>query len=208
MKKSTLGRYFNSKPYSRNGDGVPEDVLWQGSAIVLGSGVKLVHTGVHHLQVNSETVLKNSQILTFASSHKYTVLLLEKYPIALCPGIRGQDPVDCSSRVKTVYNTHCYTGSAENVQVLRYTQSGNGRFLAYIPPRWENQPRAGKGGGCTTFIIMYKVAVYAPAEWTDTLTLFHLYQYLYSVSVDTTFGCCVLSTYSKTAKTHCIAHAS
>ncbi len=51
--------------------GVPEDVLWQGSAVVLGSGVKLVHTGVHHLQVNSEMVLKNSKILTFASSHKY-----------------------------------------------------------------------------------------------------------------------------------------
>jgi hypothetical protein len=26
-----------------------------------------------------------------------------------------------------------------------------------------------------------KVAVYAPAEWADTLTLFHLYQYMYSV---------------------------
>ncbi len=27
----------------------------------------------------------------------------------------------------------------------------------------------------------YQVAVYAPAEWADTLTLFHLYQYIYSV---------------------------
>jgi hypothetical protein len=38
---------------------------------------------------------------------------------------------------------------------------------------------AGKGGGCTptpfiTFTITSKVAVYAPAEWADTLTLFHL----------------------------------
>ncbi len=40
----------------------------------------------------------------------------------------------------------------------------------------------GGGGGCTPFpfkpnIITYKVAVYAPAE----CTLFHLYQYMYSV---------------------------
>jgi hypothetical protein len=33
----------------------------------------------------------------------------------------------------------------------------------------------------TTFTITSKVAVYAPAEWADTLTLFHLYQYMYSV---------------------------
>jgi hypothetical protein len=35
----------------------------------------------------------------------------------------------------------------------------------------------------TTFTITSKVAVYAPAEWADTLTLFHLYQYMYSVLV-------------------------
>jgi hypothetical protein len=29
--------------------------------------------------------------------------------------------------------------------------------------------------------ITYKVAVYAPAEWAGTLTLFHLYQYMYFV---------------------------
>ncbi len=48
---------------------------------------------------------------------------------------------------------------------------------------------AGKGGGCTgarpppliTLTLTSKVAVYAPAEWADTLTLFHLYQYMYSV---------------------------
>ena len=37
----------------------------------------------------------------------------------------------------------------------------------------------GEGGGAPpppiiTFTITSKVAVYAPAEWTDTLTLFHL----------------------------------
>jgi hypothetical protein len=45
---------------------------------------------------------------------------------------------------------------------------------------------AGEGGGCTpppliTFTLTSKVAVYAPAEWADTLTLFHLFQYMYSV---------------------------
>jgi hypothetical protein len=33
----------------------------------------------------------------------------------------------------------------------------------------------------TTFTLTSKVAVYAPAKWADTLTLFHLYQYMYSV---------------------------
>jgi hypothetical protein len=32
-----------------------------------------------------------------------------------------------------------------------------------------------------TFTITSKVAVYAPAEWADTLTLFHLYENMYSV---------------------------
>jgi hypothetical protein len=32
-----------------------------------------------------------------------------------------------------------------------------------------------------TFTLTSKVAVYAPTEWTDTLTLFHLYQYVYPV---------------------------
>jgi hypothetical protein len=39
--------------------------------------------------------------------------------------------------------------------------------------------QAGEGGGAhppsfITFTITSKVAVYAPAEWADTLTLFHL----------------------------------
>jgi hypothetical protein len=41
------------------------------------------------------------------------------------------------------------------------------------------QAGEGGGGGCMptpfiTFTITSKVAVYAPAEWADTLTLFHL----------------------------------
>jgi hypothetical protein len=32
-----------------------------------------------------------------------------------------------------------------------------------------------------TFTIASKVAVYAPAEWADTLTLFHLLENMYSV---------------------------
>jgi hypothetical protein len=31
------------------------------------------------------------------------------------------------------------------------------------------------------FTITYEVAVYAPAEWADTLPLFHLYPYMYYV---------------------------
>ncbi len=39
--------------------------------------------------------------------------------------------------------------------------------------------QAGEGGGArlspfSTFTITCKVAVYAPAEWADTLTQFHL----------------------------------
>jgi hypothetical protein len=46
---------------------------------------------------------------------------------------------------------------------------------------------AGGGWGCArpppliTFTLTGKVAVYAPAEWADTLTLFHLYENMYSV---------------------------
>ncbi len=45
---------------------------------------------------------------------------------------------------------------------------------------------AGDGGGARpppfiTFTITSKVAVYAPAEWEDTLTLFNLYENMYSV---------------------------
>jgi hypothetical protein len=53
----------------------------------------------------------------------------------------------------------------------------------------EKLAQAGESGGWgtarppsfTTVTITYKVAVYAPAEWADTLTLFHLY-HMYSVS--------------------------
>jgi hypothetical protein len=53
-------------------------------------------------------------------------------------------------------------------------RSGNGRFLAYI--MMEKLAQAGEGGGCKppfiTFTITYKVAVYAQAEWADTITLY------------------------------------
>jgi hypothetical protein len=47
-------------------------------------------------------------------------------------------------------------------------------------------PGAGKDRGArqppfTTFTITYKVAVLAPAEWAETLTLSHLYQYMNSM---------------------------
>jgi hypothetical protein len=49
--------------------------------------------------------------------------------------------------------------------------------------RWKNKSRmvgAGDAGPPPFSIvtITYKVAVYAPAEWADTLNLFHLYQYV------------------------------
>ncbi len=54
------------------------------------------------------------------------------------------------------------------------------RVKKKISPGWW-----GWGGGrpppFITFTITSKVAVYAPAEWADTLTLFHLYQCMYSV---------------------------
>ncbi len=47
---------------------------------------------------------------------------------------------------------------------------------------------AGEGGGggarpppLIIFTLTSRVAVYNPAEWADTLTLFHLYQYMDSV---------------------------
>ncbi len=50
----------------------------------------------------------------------------------------------------------------------------------------EKLAQVGEGEGCTPTpfhysTITYKVVVFAPAEWADTLTLFHLYQYMYSV---------------------------
>jgi hypothetical protein len=53
---------------------------------------------------------------------------------------------------------------------------------------------AGEGGGARpppfiTFTITSKVAVYAPAEWADTLTLFISSKNMYSV--DLTIAACV-----------------
>ncbi len=69
-----------------------------------------------------------------------------------------------------------------------YTQSGNGFFLASIPSWRKTSPGWVRVGGArppafTLFTITYKVAVYAPAERADTLILFHLYQYMYSVVI-------------------------
>ncbi len=46
-------------------------------------------------------------------------------------------------------------------------------------------PDHGERGGAsfTLVTITYKVAVYAPAERADTLPLFHLYHYMYSMVV-------------------------
>jgi hypothetical protein len=54
------------------------------------------------------------------------------------------------------------------------------------PIMMEKSALAGEDGGCTAnplqpITITYEVAVCAPAEGADTLTLFHLYQYMYSV---------------------------
>ncbi len=50
----------------------------------------------------------------------------------------------------------------------------------------EKSAKPGEGGGArpppfTLFTITYKVVVYAPAERADTLPLFLLYPYMYSV---------------------------
>ncbi len=53
----------------------------------------------------------------------------------------------------------------------------------------EKSARAGEDGGarpppCTISTITYKVVVYALAERADTLSLFLLYPYMYSVVVN------------------------
>ncbi len=47
----------------------------------------------------------------------------------------------------------------------------------------EKSPLAGEGGGvhAQAITIPHEVAMYAPAEGADTLPLFHLYPYMYSV---------------------------
>ncbi len=69
------------------------------------------------------------------------------------------------------------------VLATEYTQSGNSRVHSIM---MEKLAKADEGrGACpppfTLFTITNKVAVYAPAERADTLTLFHLYSYMYSV---------------------------
>jgi hypothetical protein len=68
-----------------------------------------------------------------------------------------------------------------------YTQVGNADFWRIRSIMMETSALAGEGGGgCapTPFILViitYKGALYAPSERADTLPLFHLYPYMYSV---------------------------
>ncbi len=50
-----------------------------------------------------------------------------------------------------------------------------------ISPGWLGWGGARPPPLITFTLTTSKVAVYAPAEWADTLTLLHLYQYMYSV---------------------------
>ncbi len=70
----------------------------------------------------------------------------------------------------------------------RFNQGHCKHFLVYIPSWWKNQPSLVRGGrgvhAQPPFIlstITYKVVVYAPAKRADTLPLFLLYPYMYSV---------------------------
>jgi len=79
-----------------------------------------------------------------------------------------------------------FTPSLTITFIPQSTQSGNGRFLAYTFHHDGKSALAGEDGGArpssfTLSTIMYKVAVYTPAERADTLTLFHVYHYRYSV---------------------------
>ncbi len=68
-----------------------------------------------------------------------------------------------------------------------YTQSGNCRFLAHIhhdgniSPGWWGSGMSAHPPTVILVIITYKGAVYAPGERANTLPLFHLYPYIYSV---------------------------
>jgi hypothetical protein len=64
-----------------------------------------------------------------------------------------------------------------------YTQNGNGHFLAYTMMDKLSQPgdRKGDAPPFTLSTITYEVVVYAPAERADTLPLFLLYPYMYSM---------------------------
>ncbi len=66
------------------------------------------------------------------------------------------------------------------------TQNSNAHLLAYIPSRWKYLPRLVSWGVyahslSNIFTITNKVVVYAPAEMADSLPLFLLYPFMYSV---------------------------
>ncbi len=67
-----------------------------------------------------------------------------------------------------------------------YTQSGNGPISGVHSIMMEKLTQAGQGGGCrpypfTISTITSKVVVYTPAERADTLPVFLLSPYRYSV---------------------------
>ncbi len=68
------------------------------------------------------------------------------------------------------------------------TQSGNGQFFDEHSIMMEKLAQAGEGGGgarpppFTISTITYKVVVYATAERAETLPLFLLYPYMYSMA--------------------------
>jgi hypothetical protein len=68
----------------------------------------------------------------------------------------------------------------------RYKQSGHCRNTGVHSIMMDKSALSSEGGVArplpfTLVTITYKVAMYAPAERADTLTLFHLYNYMYSV---------------------------
>jgi hypothetical protein len=73
--------------------------------------------------------------------------------------------------------------------ISQSTQSGNGHFLAYIPSTRVKPARAAARVGVHAYPISlylpsrtnYCSILYAPAEKADTLPLFLLYPYVYSV---------------------------
>jgi hypothetical protein len=78
-----------------------------------------------------------------------------------------------------VFTVYLYSTVSDRGGTTEYTQSGNGSGVHSIMMGKLAQP--GEGGGCTPtppftlFTITYKVAVYAPAERADTLTLFYYF---------------------------------
>ncbi len=72
------------------------------------------------------------------------------------------------------------------VQATEFTQSGNCHFLAYIPSVMEKSAQPGEGGGCTPthfhYVYHHEQSCGVHSSFSlDTLPLFLLYPYMYSV---------------------------